>query len=202
MEETSCLNNVKSICFSCSLWSGTLLIARKGIRDPWLPPAKFTCRVLRRRGGRCEVHDRKVYNIFHLKHLCHKHFCCKHIHCKTNWLKGNFAAKDKIADSFELDSLVSTSWNELAFLPASDVTDGFIKLTDGGEFFPKELVFLFWNYIGGEEAEGLEGTELNPHFHRSLKWLSKNMGQNAKNKEQWRGFHYTAWSSRCREKPS
>ena len=59
--------------------------------------------------------------------------------------------KDKITSGWQFlfDSFVSTSWNGLAFLPVSDIIDGFMELTDDDDL-PEELVSYFeTHYIGG-----------------------------------------------------
>ena len=53
----------------------------------------------------------------------------------------------------------------LAFLPVSDIIDGFMELTDDDDL-PEELVSYFeTHYTGGERGlEGFKGTELSPLF--------------------------------------
>lgn len=57
----------------------------------------------------------------------------------------------------------STGWNLLALLPVSDVIDGFIKLKDDEDLPKNCFLILKCTTLKEKEAEGLEGSELNPH---------------------------------------
>lgn len=63
--------------------------------------------------------------------------------------------KDKIS-RFWFDSLLSTGRNALAFLPVTNLTDSFIKLTDEDDL-PQELVPYFETLcigVGGGLGQG------------------------------------------------
>ena len=52
----------------------------------------------------------------------------------------------------------------LAFLPVSDITDGFIKLTED-DGLPQELVLYFeTHYVGGERGQGPRRHRVEPTF--------------------------------------
>ena len=71
----------------------------------------------------------------------------------------------------------STGWNLLALLPVSDVTDGFIKLQDD-ENLPKNcFLSLKCSTSKEKEAEGLEGSELNPHVPQNFGNLGMDVRQ-------------------------
>lgn len=70
------------------------------------------------------------------------------------------------------DSLVSM----LAFLPVSDVIDGFVELTDND--LPQELVSYFKTYwpLQKKEAKGPQRHTMELiYFHRTWEYLSTDM---------------------------
>lgn len=108
---------------------------------------------------------------FHLKHLCHRHHCHKHFYCKylhwiIDWLWGKCPVKDEITGwQVWFDTLVSTGWNVLAFLPVGDIINGFIELAD----LPQELISYFeTQYIGGERGQGSGRCRVEPTFPTEL----------------------------------